>query len=123
MQLGGHPGAGAESGGDGRLKDHPRSPRGHYLRAIEIWSIVQCPKIIKYRETCATALRVDFSDEELEYAIDIRHLAGKCDRTGYMRNYFEGLRWDQIPERWHGTVSADIRAYKRELRDGGYKIG
>ena len=104
------------------MKDVSRSPRGHYLEAIQLWSIVTCAKISRYKAPCPLAERVECSNEEMEYAIDVRHLAGKCDRTGYMRSYFEGLRWEMIPERWQKIVAVDIRCFKAELRHGGYRL-
>ena len=100
----------------------PRSPRGHYLKALEIMSIVMCPSIIKYRKVPAAPIKVDFSNKLLEYAIDILHAAERCDRSKWMIPYLEGARWESIPGPLQGKVSVDLRKFRREIREGGYFI-
>ena len=100
----------------------PRSPRGHYLKAMEIMSIVRCPSTIKYRKVPAAPIKVDFSNKLLEYAIDIILTAERCDMSKWMIPYLEGVRWESIPGALHGKVSADLRCFRRELREGGYAV-
>ncbi|OGC92590.1 MAG: hypothetical protein A2W25_13905 [candidate division Zixibacteria bacterium RBG_16_53_22] len=100
----------------------PRSPRGHYLKALEIMSIVRCPSIIKYRKAPASPIKVDFSNKLLEYAIDILLTAERCDMSKWMIPYLEGARWESIPGPLQGKVSANLRTFRQELREGGYSV-
>lgn len=108
------------------MSDKVRSARKHYTWALEIWSVIQCPKIVRMRKTCAAPARVDFSDKERDYAVDVLRLAGACDSTGYMRLYFESdfprAFWHEIPEQYQGRVAVDIREFKRELVKGEYEV-
>jgi hypothetical protein len=49
-------------------------------------------------------------------------LIERCDRSGYMAAYYSGMRWDAIPEALQGKCAADIRRFRRELREGGYPV-
>jgi hypothetical protein len=84
--------------------------------------VVQAPSIIKYRNEPPAPIKCDFSNERLQYCVDIAVLTKKCDRSGYMAAYFSGMRWEAIPEKFRGKVASDIRRFRRELRDGGYSI-
>jgi hypothetical protein len=99
-----------------------RSVKQHYERALEIISIIRCPSIVKYRKVPAAPIKVDFSNKFLDYAIDILLTAERCDSSKWMVPYLEGARWETIPRSLHGKVSADLRLYKRELRNGGYAV-
>ncbi len=100
----------------------PRSPRGHFLRAAEIRTLVQAPSTIKYRKEPAAPIRVDFSNRQIEYCTDISVLVDRCDRSGYMAAFLSGMRWEAIPPAKQGRVAADIRRFRRELREGGYSV-
>lgn len=100
----------------------PRSPRGHFMRAAEIRTVVQAPSIVKYRKEPPAPVKCDFSNRQLQYCVDIAVLVEKCDRSGYMAAYFSGMRWDEIPAEKQGQVAADIRKFRHELRNGGYTI-
>lgn len=108
------------------MPDKVRTARKHYVWALELWSVIQCPKIVRLRKSCAGTPRVDFSDRDREYAVDVLRLAGGVDSTGYMRLYFESdfprAFWHEIPRVYQGRVSADIREFKKALRDGGYLV-
>ena len=99
-----------------------RSPRGHYLCAKELRTIVEAPSIVKYRVEPSAPARVDYSNKRLEYTVDIRLLAQRCDRSGWLIAYLEGTRWESVPERRKGRLAADIRTFRRELRGGGYSV-
>ena len=100
----------------------PRSPRGHFRRAAELRTLVQAPLTVKYRKEPPAAIKCDFSNERLQYCVDIALLVERCDRSRYMAAYFSGMRWKAIPEKKQGQVAADIRKFRRELRDGGYSV-
>lgn len=100
----------------------PRSPRGHYLQAMELRSIVEAPSTVKYRLEPSAPVRVDYSNRQMEYTVDIRLLAQRCDRSGWLIAYLDGARWESVPERSKGRLAADIRAFRRELRFGGYQV-
>jgi len=100
----------------------PRSPRGHFLRAAEIRTLVQAPSIVKYRKEPPAPIKCDFSNERLHYCIDIALLVERCDRSGYMAAYLSGMRWEAIPPEKQGQAAADIRKFRRELRVGGYFV-
>jgi len=100
----------------------PRSPRGHFLRAAELRTLVQAPSTVKYRKEPPASIKCDFSNERLQYCVDIAVLTEKCDRSGYMAAYLSGMRWEAIPERFRGKCAADIRRFRRDLRDGGYSV-
>jgi hypothetical protein len=102
------------------------SARKHYLWALETWSVIQCPKILRMKKVCGGGSRVDYSDRERDAAIDILKLAGARDSTGYMRAYFEAefprAFWYEIPEPYRGHVARDIRCFKEALKEGGYEV-
>src|SRR3972149_9428040 len=100
----------------------PRSPRGHFLRAAELRTLVQAPSTVKYRKAPPAPVRCNFSNERLTYCVDIAVLVEKCDRSGFMAAYLSGMRWETIPPGKQGQVAADIRRFRRELRDGGYSV-
>ena len=100
----------------------PRSPRGHFMRAAELRTLVQAPSTVKYRKEPPAPIKCDFSNNQLHYCVDISVLVEKCDRSGYMAAYLSGMRWEAIPEKFRGTVSSDIRKFRRELRDGGFSV-
>lgn len=100
----------------------PRSPRGHFMRAAEIRTLVQAPSTVKYRKELPAPIKCDFSNERLQYCVDIAVLVKRCDRSGYMAAFLSGMRWEAIPQRAQGQVAADIRRFRRELREGGYSI-
>jgi hypothetical protein len=84
--------------------------------------LVQAPSTIKYRKEPPAPVKCDFSNQQLHYCIDIAVLVERCDRSGYMALYLSGMRWEAIPEDARGRVAADIRMFRRELRDGGYPV-
>ena len=100
----------------------PRSPRGHFMRAAELRTLVQAPSTVKYRKEPPAPIKCDFSNERLQYCVDIAVLTEKCDRSGYMAAYLSGMRWEAIPEVFRGKCAADIRRFRRELRAGGYSV-
>ena len=100
----------------------PRSPRGWLMQTAELRTLVQAPRTIKYRREPPARVRADFSNERLEQCVDIAVLIERCDRSGYMAAYYSGMRWDAIPEEFRGKCAADIRRFRRELRNGGYRI-
>ena len=100
----------------------PRSPRGHFMRAAELRTLVQAPSTVKYRKEPPAPVKCDFSNERLQYCVDIAVLVERCDRSGYMAAFLSGMRWEAIPEVFRGRCAADIRRLRRELRDGGYSV-
>lgn len=92
------------------------------MRAAELRTIVQAPSTIKYRKEPPAPVKCDFSNERLQYCVDVAVLVERCDRSGYMALYLSGMRWEAIPEDARGRVAADIRMFRRELRVGGYYI-
>lgn len=99
-----------------------RSPRGHFMRAAELRSIVEAPSTVKYRQEPPAPVKCDFSNKQLQYCVDIAVLVDKCDRSGYMAAYLSGMRWEAIPEVFQGKCAADIRRFRKELREGGYPV-
>jgi hypothetical protein len=99
-----------------------RSPRGHFLRAAEMRTVIQAPSIAKYRKEPSATVRCDFSNERLQYCVDIAVLVGRCDRSGFMAAYLSGMRWELVPPAKQGQVASDIRKFRRELREGGYSV-
>src|SRR3990170_29307 len=100
----------------------PRSPRGHFMHAAELRTLVQAPSTVKYRKEPPAPVKCDFSNERLQYCVDIFVLVKKCDRSGYLAAYLSGMRWEVIPPEKQGQVAVDIRRFRRELRDGGYSV-
>ena len=100
----------------------PRSPRGHFMRAAELRTLVQAPSTVKYRKEPPAPIKCDFSNERLQYCVDIALLVDRCDRSGYMAAYLSGMRWEAIPPDKQGQVATDIRKFRRELREGGYSV-
>lgn len=100
----------------------PRSPRGHFMRAAELRTLVEAPSTVKYRKEPPAPIKCDFSNERLQYCVDIAVLVKRCDRSGYMAAFLSGMRWEAIPEKFRGKVASDIRRFRRELRDGGYSV-
>jgi hypothetical protein len=100
----------------------PRSPRGHFLRAAELRTLVQAPSTVKYRKEPPAPVKSNFSNERLHYCIDIALLVERCDRSGYMAAFLSGMRWEAIPPAKQGQVAADIRRFRRELREGDYSV-
>ncbi len=100
----------------------PRSPRGHFVKAAELRTLVQAPATIKYRKVPPAPVKCDFSNRRIEYCVDIALLVQRCDRTGFMAAYYSGMRWEAIPEELRGTCAADIRRFRKELREGGYPV-
>ena len=100
----------------------PRSPRGHFLRAAELRTLVQAPLTVKYRKEPPASIKSDFSNERLTYCVDVAVLVERCDRSGYLAAYLSGRRWEVIPPEKQGQVAADIRRFRRELKDGGYSV-
>ncbi len=100
----------------------PRSPRGHFLRAVELKTLVQAPSTVKYRKEPPAPVKCDFSNERLQYCVDIAILVERCDRSGFLAAFLSGMRWEAIPENLKGKCAADIRKLRRELREGGYSV-
>jgi hypothetical protein len=92
------------------------------MRAAEMRTIVEAPSAIKYRKEPPAPVKCDFSNERLQYCVDITVLVERCDRSGYMAAFLSGMRWEAIPPAKQGQVAADIRKFRRELRDGGYSV-
>ena len=92
------------------------------MRAAELRTLVQVPSTVKYRKDPPAPIKCDFSNERLQYCVDIAVLTEKCDRSGYMAAFLSGMRWETIPPCKQGQVAADIRIFRRELRDGGYSV-
>ena len=92
------------------------------MRAAELRTLVQAPSTVKYRKEPAAPIRVDFSNERLQYCVDIAVLVDRCDCSGYMAAYLSGMRWEAIPPEKQGQVAVDIRKFRRELRNGGYSV-
>ena len=66
----------------------PRSPRGHFLRAAELRTLVQAPSTVKYRKDPPAPIKCDFSNERLQYCVDIAvlevGLGGRLDCTNVL---------------------------------------
>jgi hypothetical protein len=92
------------------------------MRAAEMRTIVEAPSAIKYRKEPPAPVKCDFSNERLQYCVDITVLVERCDRSGYMAAFLSGMRWEAIPPAKQGQVAADIRRFRRELREGGYGV-
>ena len=92
------------------------------MRAAELRTLVQAPSTIKYRKERPAPVKCDFSNKQIEYCVDIALLVERCDRTGFMAAFYSGMRWDAIPEALKGKCAADIRRFRRELRNGGYPV-
>ena len=92
------------------------------MRAAELRTLVQAPSTVKYRKEPPAPAKCDFSNERLIYCVDIAVLVGRCDRSGYMAAFLSGMRWEAIPPTKQGQGAADIRRFRRELRDGGYSV-
>jgi hypothetical protein len=84
--------------------------------------LVEAPSTVKYRKEPPAPVKCDFSNERLLYCVDIAVLVERCDRTGYMAAFLSGMRWEAIPAARQGQVAADIRKFRRELREGGYSV-
>jgi hypothetical protein len=92
------------------------------MRAAEIQTLVQSPSGVKYRKEPSAPVKCDFSNERLQYCVDISVLVERCDRSGFLAAFLSGMRWEAIPDKKQGQVAADIRKFRRELRHGGYEI-
>ncbi len=92
------------------------------MRATELRTLVQAPSTVKYRKEPPAPVKCDFSNERLQYCVDISMLIEQCDRSGYMAAFLSGMRWEAIPTAKQGLVAADIRKFRRELRHGEYEI-
>ncbi len=100
----------------------PRSPREHFVKAAELRTLVQAPSTVKYRKVPPAPIKCDFSNQRIEYCVDIALIVERCDRTGFMAAYYSGMRWEAIPEKFRGKCAADIRRFRKELREGGYPV-
>lgn len=123
------------------MKSHP--PRGWYWIALQTLELDRCPCTVKYRLEPAAPVRADFTNHKRISALAILELANppmkravvnergyfKCwrhfDTEAYlhMRAYYEGLRWEQIPERLRGRVAQAIKEFRSELVKEGYDVG
>jgi len=92
------------------------------MRAAELRTLVEAPSTVKYRKESPAPVKCDFSNERLQYCVDIAVLIERCDRSGYMAAFLSGMRWEAIPQGKQGQLAADIRKFRRELRNGGYEI-
>jgi hypothetical protein len=92
------------------------------MRAAELRTLVQAPSTVKYRKEPPAPIKCDFSNERLQYCVDIAVLVERCDRSGFLAVFLSGMRWETIPSKKQGQVAADIRIFRRELRHGGYEI-
>jgi hypothetical protein len=92
------------------------------MRAAELRTLVQAPSTIKYRKEPSAPVKCDFSNECMEYCVDIALLAERCDRSGFLRAFLSGVRWEAIPEEFRGKCAAEIRRFRKELREGGYPV-
>jgi len=66
----------------------------------------QATSIIKYRDKPPAPVKCDFSNERLQYCVDIVLLVERCDRSGYMAAFLSGMRWESIPPESQGQVAA-----------------
>jgi hypothetical protein len=92
------------------------------MRAAVLRTLMQTPSTVKYRKEPPAPVKCDFSNERMEYCIDISLLVERCDRSGFMAAFLSGMRWEMIPPEKQGQVAADIRRFRRELREGGYPV-
>lgn len=92
------------------------------MRAAELRTLVEAPSTVKYRKEPPAPVKCDFSNERLQYCVDVSLLVERCDRSGYMAAFLSGMRWESIPEEARGMVASDIRKFRRELREGGYFV-
>jgi hypothetical protein len=104
-----------------------RSVIGHWIAAQEIYSIESAPKTVQYKRSLAAPVRVDMSNRRLAYALDVFRCAEEAHMrkggSGWLIPYLSGARWETVPERLQGKLAADIRNFKKGLRDGGYRVG
>jgi hypothetical protein len=76
----------------------PRTLRQHVQEAARIWSICGVKTLIPTKERRAP-VRVGVSNERLVYAISIRAIVDKFDRTGWAKKYLESSD-DVCAETW-----------------------
>lgn len=92
------------------------------MRAAELRTVVEAPSTVKYRKEPPAPIKCDFSNERLQYCVDIEILVGRCDHSGFLAAYLSGMGWEAIPEIFKGKCAVDIRRFRRELREGGYSV-
>ena len=98
----------------------PRSPKGHFQRGREAHDLAQCPSA--GRRTQDGYYVTGQTQGRLQLGVDIRMLIEEYDKSGYLEAHFWGMRWEAIPPEKQGQVAADIRRFRRGLRDGGYSV-
>lgn len=121
----------------------PRAPRGWYWDALQTLELDRCPSTVQYRLEPSAPCRADFTNHKRISALTILELAAPpmkraiVNATGYfshwrffdteaychMRAFYEGTRWEQIPEYLRGRVAQAIKEFRRELEKEGYDVG
>lgn len=98
----------------------PRSLKGHFQSGLEAHDLAQCPSA--GRRTQDGTYVTGQTQRRLQLGVDIRILIGRNDKSGYLEAFLSGMRWESIPETFRGKCAADIKCFRRELRNGGYSI-
>jgi hypothetical protein len=136
----------------------PRTLRQHVEEAERIMSILGVRTLIPQKGLPAP-VKVDAGNLSLEYAVSVRVIVERYDRTGWAGDYLRASEeaasevWERIPNvavcplcmgrtqekrfgrvlcvpcetfvkprNLRGLVSADLRAMRKALRDGGISV-
>jgi hypothetical protein len=99
-----------------------KSLRDHIKSAKQVRILKQSPPMRNYEKETTSKVRKKYTDKGMDYYIDVLSLLEKCDSTGYLAPYMMGLAWDQVPKTIQGQISADIRKFRKKMREGGYPV-
>jgi hypothetical protein len=97
-----------------------------YQRAIRAWDLAQCAFAV--RESEDVYFVTGYTRGRLECGIDGRILVDKCNNSGWLLAWLNGIEWERIPAckkkiccgKCQRRLRVDIRELRRELKEGGY---
>lgn len=98
------------------------SPESIARLAEEMWSLAQCATGAGLEEDYGVRYMTGQTSRTIDYAVDIRVLLGKADRSGYLVAVLvEGHRIEDVPVWKERSLHADLDYFGSLLRKGGYK--
>lgn len=96
--------------------EHP-TPGAWYTIGVEEWSLALCPYAT--RDTQKGFFITGQTMDRIRFGTDIRGVVAKCNHSGYLEAFLDGLRWEQIPRECRSKTCCGhcARALANDLED------
>lgn len=108
--------------------EHP-TPGAWYEIGAEEWSLALCS--FATRDSDKGFFVTGQTPERIRFGADIRRIVSRCDRSGHLEAFLDGLRWEQIPRECRKKIccghcaralAEDLECFRATLQHRGFRV-